>query len=839
MAAARRTGTWVLGVALGALALVGPVSPAHADPVTADSDLADVGRAATENLESATARRLLVKREVGVSIRGAMEAADSLLEQVGFADAEIDRTQRLGDQWEVLDLGTELTVEQAAQVVDALETRSDVVAVEFDRRIHSVAVPNDPYWSSQWSLLPWTSGNRGIGVEAAWNTTTGSNDVVVAVIDTGRLDHPDLAGRLIDGRDFVSNVTAANDLDGWDADESDPGDWCGATASTFHGSHVAGLIGAIADNGIGIAGVDQKARIQHVRVLGKCGGQLSDEIAAIKWAAGLAVPGVPLNPTPARVINLSLGSAASCSVAEQEAIDAATAAGAIVVVASGNSNQNLDVTSFAPASCNNVITVGGTSQLGERWSSGGNGSNYGATVEVSAPAGDPGLWSTMNDSNTTPSSGTWVYELKQGTSMATPLVSGVVSLMLAVDPSLDVDRATQILRSTAHTFPTGSTCGTSTCGAGVIDASDAVQTAAFGSPDLFTPLTPQRVLDTRDASPTSLTNVVRLDITGAGGVPTSGVSAVALNVTATGATIGGYVSMWPCSVDKPTASVVNYSPGEDIPNAVIATVDSYGEICIDSFTEVDVVVDVMGWFRSSDGLTTFAPYRVLDTRSSSRVTPGVPLEVRLTGVAGPGGATLVPASNVDAVVLNVTVSRGTGEGYLTVWPCGSPMPSTSNLNFRANQDIPNLVMAKVGVDGKVCIATSEASVDVIADLSGWVATGTSLRTITPARLFDTRTSGARLLGGPFELTLGSTVSSSATAVVLNVTATGAGESGYATVWPCGEGQPPTSNLNYDANENIPNTVIVKIGAGGSSGKVCFASSKSVHLIADLLGWFES
>lgn len=784
---------------------------------------------------AAPVARLIVKRSVGESILGAMETADDFLARNDFDDVDVRRSLRLGDQWEVLDLGVDVSIEQAERLAAELESRSDVVEVDVDRRIEIVATPNDPFWSSQWSLQPWSTSTRGIGVEAAWNTTVGSSDVVVAVIDTGRLDHPDLAGRIVDGYDFVSGLAAANDGDGWDADESDPGDWCGGTSSSFHGTHVAGLIGANADNGIGVSGVDRSARIQHVRVLGKCGGSTVDEVAAIKWAAGLTVPGVPTNPTPARVINLSLGAIGACSTAEQEAIDLATAAGAIVVVASGNSNLNLNTSPFAPASCNNVVTVGGTELGASRWTSGGNGANYGSAVEISAPAGGPGLMSTMNDSNTAPSLGTWNYETKQGTSMATPLVSGVVSLMLSVNPALDTSTVTQILKSTSQAFPTGSTCTTSVCGAGVVDAAAAVQTAAFGAPDLFTSLSPARILDTRDTSPVSTSNVVRLDVTGTANVPASGVSAVALNVTATGASTPGYLTVWPCSAGKASTSVVNYAAGEDIPNAVVATVDAYGMVCIDSFTEVDVVVDVMGWFRASAGLTTFAPQRVFDTRSTARVSPGSTLEFDFTGVSDSSGATLVPTTGVDAVVLNVTATRGVDAGFLTVWPCGTPQPATSSLNYQASQDIPNLVIAKVGTDGKVCFASNLAAVDVIADLSGWIATGTSLRTVTPVRLFDTRDSGIRLLSGPYDLTLGSSVSPSATAAVLNVTATGAAAPGYATVWPCGEAQPGTSNLNFGASEDIPNTVLVKVGAGG---KVCFATSVPVHLIADLLGWFE-
>ena len=194
----------------------------------------------------------------------------------------------------------------------------------------------------------------------------------VAVVDTGMLDHPDLAGRVLPGHDFILDIERARDGNARDGDPRDEGDWtndgdCGgfaAQSSFFHGLFVAGQIAANANNDVGIAGVDWAAKILPVRVLGKCGGNVEDVIAGIVWSAGLPVQGAPVNPHPAKVINLSLGGHGPCTAAEQEAIDDAIAQGTVVVAAAGNDTD--DASFFSPANCSGVITVGAMSRTGER-----------------------------------------------------------------------------------------------------------------------------------------------------------------------------------------------------------------------------------------------------------------------------------------------------------------------------------------------------------------------------------------------------------------------------------------------------------------------------------------
>jgi serine protease len=314
----------------------------------------------------------------------------------------------------------------------------------------------------------------------------------VAVVDTGYLPHQDLAGAFAPGYDFIGDVQVANDGDGRDANASDPGDWitstesrsgyfrgCTASNSSWHGTHVSGTIGARTNNGKGIAGINPAGTILPVRVLGKCGGYTSDITDGVRWAAGLPVTGVPANPSVAKVVNLSLGGSGACPSAWQSAIDAATAAGTVVVVAAGNSNA--DAANYSPASCKGVVTVASTGKAGNR----AYYSNYGSTVEIAAPGGDKNadagatILSTLNSGTTTP--GADAYVKYQGTSMATPHVAGVVSLMLATNPSLTPAQVTQILQQSATPFPSGSTCA-SGCGAGIVNAAAAVAQAASPPP---------------------------------------------------------------------------------------------------------------------------------------------------------------------------------------------------------------------------------------------------------------------------------------------------------------------------------------------------------------------
>jgi subtilisin family serine protease len=375
-----------------------------------------------------------------------------------------------------------LPPEQAQAIAEAMMSQPEVEYAEVDRILTITRVPNDPQYSSQWHYFAPTAGNYGINAPAAWDITTGSASVVVGVVDTGITNHADLAGRILPGYDMMSDAWMANDGGGRDADPSDPGDWVAfndcysgseAETSSWHGTHVAGTIGASTNNAAGVAGVNWAARILPVRVLGRCGGYLSDISDGMRWAAGLAVPLVPANPNPAKVVNVSITGLGACGVAEQSAINDMMAAGTTVVIAAGNEGNN--ALFYTPASCSGAITVAATDRAGDL----AIYSNFSETlIELSAPGGETGVLtngvlSTLNTGLQGPVSDTYAYF--QGTSMATPHVAGVASLLYGLQPNLTPAQVRAILQGTVTAFPVGSSCRTwNDCGSGIVNAGGAV-----------------------------------------------------------------------------------------------------------------------------------------------------------------------------------------------------------------------------------------------------------------------------------------------------------------------------------------------------------------------------
>ena len=389
-------------------------------------------------------------------------------------------------------LSDELTVDQVKDFISTLEAADGIEAVEPDMHMTALDnsstkdsnVPNDPYFSEQWDM---TSGSYGINATNAWSQSTGKG-VTVAVIDTGILtNHPDMEGQLLPGYDFISDAERARDNDGYDADPSDEGDWAepgacpsrsGASkgqSSSWHGSHVAGTIAAHTNNNGGVAGVAPDAKIVPIRVLGRCGSTSADTIDAITWASGGEVNGVPVNKNPARIINMSMGGPGTCPRFYQKTINAAVARGAVIVAAAGNEDQ--DASKVAPASCENVVTVGASTNNGVR----SPFSNYGASVDISAPGGDmdveTGILSLTDKSTTAPQDST--YATMVGTSQAAPHVAGTIALMLAANPDLKTEEIVTILQDTATTM---AGCDRDSCGAGIVNAASAVSQVAGKSP---------------------------------------------------------------------------------------------------------------------------------------------------------------------------------------------------------------------------------------------------------------------------------------------------------------------------------------------------------------------
>jgi serine protease len=353
----------------------------------------------------------------------------------------------------------------------------------------SVFVP-DPYFSSQWHLYT----EYSIHADYAWRYTKGKSSVVVAVLDGGITAHPDLNANIVDGYDFISDPAYSRDGDGWDANPQDEGDHTNNAASTWHGTHVAGIIGA-RSNSIGGVGVAPGVKIQPIRVLGTNGGSSSDLIAAIHWAAGIKVAGVPANPTPARVINLSIGTSTptSCDAGTQAAVRAAWDRGVTPITAAGNSA--FEASGSYPGNCYPTINVTATGITGDI----APYANFGDGVDFSAPGGDAELSalspdgsegmivSTFNLGETT--EGEPSYGLQEGTSMAAPVVAGVVALIYSVRPDLGSLDVYKILLATVGDFKEGSYCAItatprteqdprpSYCGKGIVDAGRAVQYA--------------------------------------------------------------------------------------------------------------------------------------------------------------------------------------------------------------------------------------------------------------------------------------------------------------------------------------------------------------------------
>ncbi|WMJ67924.1 S8 family peptidase [Stenotrophomonas sp. 24(2023)] len=362
---------------------------------------------------------------------------------------------------------------EAELLMRKLAADPNVEYVEVDQIMRPTLVPNDTRFNEQWGF---GTSNASINVRPAWDKATGTG-VVVAVIDTGITNHPDLNANILPGYDFISDAAMARDGNGRDSNPNDEGDWYGANEcgagipasnSSWHGTHVAGTVAAVTNNSTGVAGTAFNAKVVPVRVLGKCGGYTSDIADAIVWASGGTVSGVPANANPAEVINLSLGGGGSCSATYQNAINGAVGRGTTVVVAAGNSNTN--VSSSVPANCANVIAVAATTSAGARASF----SNYGAGIDISAPG--QGILSTLNTGTTTPGSAT--YASYNGTSMAAPHVAGVVALMQSVATSpLSPAQVETIIKNTARPLPGACSGG---CGAGIIDADAAVSAVLNG-----------------------------------------------------------------------------------------------------------------------------------------------------------------------------------------------------------------------------------------------------------------------------------------------------------------------------------------------------------------------
>jgi serine protease len=539
--------------------------------------------------------------------------------------------------------------ESAAQTLARLRADPTTEYAEIDARRRPLATPDDTLYNGQWYLQD--AQPAAVNAAGAWALTTGSPGLVIADLDTGVLfGHPDLrsasANRLLPGYNMISNVAVSNDGGGRDSDASDPGDWvtagdaktvqfsgCTVTNSTWHGTRTAGILGAITNNEIGIAGMTWEGWIEPVRVLGKCGGYDSDILAGMAWAAGMPVSGAPANPYPARVINMSLGEAGSCQdfPAYQQMIDELAAAGVLVVVSAGNEGGPVDV----PANCTGAVAVAGLRQVGTKVGY----SSLGPEVVLSAPAGncvntgagEPCLFSivtTTNSGTTGPANNTYTdeYNFNVGTSFSAPIVSGIAGLMLSVNGNLTPDQLIARMQAASQPFPVSvtapmchvpagpndlqtneCTCTPQTCGAGMADANMAVQEAL------------------RPIAAVAVSGVVQ------GGNP------VTLDASGSGAACQASIVSYAWSVVPPTTS-----PPAVIQNANTARASIVAPSPGDTYTLMLTVTDDQGRLDSavvvlsSTRVQTTAPAAAGDTACLAAVAYNVP-PANTGNSAGSGG----------------------------------------------------------------------------------------------------------------------------------------------------------------------------------------------------------
>ncbi|APG04670.1 hypothetical protein BJI69_12680 [Luteibacter rhizovicinus DSM 16549] len=359
-------------------------------------------------------------------------------------------------------------MELTAAEADAVAASAGVVAVEEDRMVTPAGGIVDSLWRRQWYMH---DPKVGIDATVAWVDTRGDG-AVVAVLDTGITAHPEFDGQLLPGYDFITDAQGARDGDARDADPTDEGDWtepgdCGSSRSepsTWHGTHVAGIVVARAGNVQGIVGVAPEAKLVPVRVMGHCGGRLSDVADAIVWASGGEVAGIPSRP-PVDVINLSLRLHGACGVAMRRAIEQARSRGTAVVAAAGN--DSILASTVSPANCPGVISVAALNRDGGMaWYS-----NYGDGVTVAAPGGSLGQFGSDDIVSSVDAGARTrqrpIFKYYAGTSMAAPQVAGLVALMRSADPLIGVDEITTQLVDNARPLPGPCPKG---CGAGLIDA---------------------------------------------------------------------------------------------------------------------------------------------------------------------------------------------------------------------------------------------------------------------------------------------------------------------------------------------------------------------------------
>ena len=572
---------------------------------------------------------------------------------------------------------------QAQQMTNLDEI--EYASVEYRR--YPLLEPNDPLY--QGAVSPGNQsylhdGPYSMRAPGAWDITTGSGSSVIAIVDTGVLpNHQEINGRSIAGLgyDFVSadnpgDFFSANDGDGRDDDPTDPGDPCFGVGSSWHGTSVASTAAGNTNDGLGMASVDWNAQLLHARALGICGGTDADIIDAIRWSAGLPIPGVPDNPTPANVVNLSLGGPTECTPAWQEVIDELTDRNVVFVMAAGNESMN--ALRSAPANCSNVITVGSITRDGlvDR-----GFSNYGIKVTVATAGRD--IVVAANQGFDTADSTTDFYRTETGTSFSAALVSGAISLMHSLDPTLGPNEVRALLQETASDYAPDSGCDTLYCGGGILNLSSAINAVSSGTYDTATDRSLELI--TTQATPITLQQQTDAGLFGyrdiryfSLNVPEAGL----LQVESTGSRdIYGYLLNDELSVvalDDDNGDATNFRLASVVaPGNYYIAVERSRHRLADGELQFSLAATV-----SSDSPTPFTFASVTNASTSSTISSG---SVRIEGLVGESIVTVqngfYTINNGPLLIAPSTISNGDS---ITLWV---QSPSAANTNVSATVSV--------------------------------------------------------------------------------------------------------------------------------------------------------
>jgi hypothetical protein len=389
----------------------------------------------------------------------------------------------------------------------------------------------------------------------------------------------------------------------------------------------------------------------------------------------------------------------------------------------------------------------------------------------------------------------------------------------------------------------------------VLDWIAANRAVALPSDPGFTAITPTRAYDTRNNIGNAGTNDVAggefRDVQITGTLPNSSVTipadatAVALNVTATNQTGAGFLTVTPGGAAKSNTSNLNIPPGLiDVANATVVGLGSAGKVRVyNENNPTDIIVDVVGYWAPGSGefltATNPADGRVFDTRNSTKLAQGESRKVQITGGVVPGGAT--------GVVMNVTATNGDRGGFLTVHDTPT-VPNASNVNFRANTNVPNLVFAKLAGDGSVYVTNAIGSTDVIFDVAGYFSTsGSGINAVGPGRIFDTRQPIGQLFAGKVASNGSATVgingaqgllpTDNVGSVLVNLTVNEPAAAGFLTAYPNAGGVPNASNVNFAPGQTVANLALAQVGADGNL-RVANTSPGASHVIIDVFAWFD-